>query len=91
MLNKEVAKVVKSLKNDNLWINRNVVNFVFKKYLMDNQHKKIDSLKSKDIASGASLATSSTETVSTASVSTMAVISCPKGLTNLENNIKEMW
>ena len=28
----EVAKIVKDLKEDNLWLNRNVVNFAFKKF-----------------------------------------------------------
>ena len=79
-----MIKVVKSLKNSNPLANRNVINFAFKKYFMDHQNNQIASLKNKDVASGAFLATSSTETVSTASVSTKTFIGCPKGLTNLK-------
>ncbi len=36
----EVAKVVKNLKNDNPWINRNVINFAFKKYVKQKKDQE---------------------------------------------------
>ena len=75
----EVAKVVRSLKEDNPWINRNVINFAFKKYM--NQKKEEES-------SGALDATSSTKTVSTDTTKSTntntVIIGRPKGVTNLK-------
>ena len=75
----EVANVVKRLKNDNPWINRNVINFAFKKYV---KQKKEDG---KVVALGALIVdtdttTSSTKTVSTDTVSTNIVIGRPTNL-----------
>ena len=69
----EVAKVVKNLKNDNPWINRNVINFAFKKYVKQKKEE------GKVVASGASVvgtdttSSGTTKTVSTATVSTKVV------------------
>ena len=77
----EMAKVVKSLKNDNPWINRNVINFAFKKYVKQEKEEE-----GKVVALGASVvdtntSSSSSKTVSTAtSVSTKVVIGRPSNL-----------
>ena len=64
------------MKNDNPLINRNMINFALKKYLVDHQNLNFASLKNEDVASGTSLSTSSIEAVSTSSVSTKAVVGC---------------
>ena len=70
----EVAKVVKNLKNDNPWINRNVINFAFKKYVKQKKEEE-----GKVVASGAPVvdtdttSSGTTKTVSTATVSTKVV------------------
>ena len=76
----EVAKVVKNLKNDNPWINRNVINFAFKKYVKQKKEE------GKVVASGASVvdtdttSSGTTKTVSTATVSTKVAIGHPSNL-----------
>jgi len=86
----EVAKAVKILKEDNPWINRNVINFAFKKY-MHQKKEEVSSVERTDVSSRASVVdtdttSSTTKTVSTATVSTNTVIGRPKGLTNLKKN-----
>ena len=76
----EVAKVVQSLKTDNPWINRIVINFAFKKYAKQKKEE------GKVVASGALVVdtdttSSTTKTVSAATVSTKnTVIGRPTNL-----------
>ena len=51
----EVAKIIKGLKEDNPWLNRNVVNFAFKKFRAKKK-KNVDLLED-----GKSVETSRTE------------------------------
>ena len=81
----EVAKIIKGLKQDNPWLNRNVVNFAFKKF---KEAKKKGNL-SEDDAKTAD--TSRTEPCSP-SVALKTPVGRPKGLTNLvKHHMKEVF
>ena len=80
----EVAKIIKGLKQDNPWLNRNVVNFAFKKFKA--KKKKVDLLED-DVKTAD---TSRTE-CSSPSVTLKTPVGRPKGLTNLvKHHMKEV-
>ena len=81
----EVAKIIKGLKEDNPWLNRNVVNFAFKKF---QAKKKKNAALMED---GKSVGTSRTE-CSSPSVTPKPSVGRPKGLTNLvKYHMKEVF
>ena len=80
----EVAKIIKGLKEDNPWLNRNVVNFAFKKFRAKKK-KNVDLFED-----GKSAETSRTE-CSSPSANQKPSVGRPKGLTNLvKHHMKEV-
>jgi len=81
----EVAKIIKGLKEDNPWLNRNVVNFAFKKFRAKKK-KNVDLLEDRK-----SVETSRTE-CSSPSANQKPSVGRPKGLTNLvKHHMKEVF